>query len=421
MYYAPCIVSPRGENQIWEATLADVKDVVLDEFGMRLVDQAAASSHEMRPAHVADAFSFVQAEARPLLHREDAAPAGAFHLDVNAFGEAVHATMSALTIGYYMQLRQKGTKIAERQWNWAHTPADGSLHWNAGRSMHIASCSKFITAFALCHVLAKHNISPNTTMAQYLPSYWSKGFNVNKITFANLMTHMSGLTGDGVQTDYGFMKFEVGIGAPGFGSYKYENMNFGLMRILIAIISGAVPKTATFPNNDQMWDFLTINAYRNYCQSALFAPSGVTDATFTHPVNAALAYSFPLASNGWNSGDLSTVSGGAGWHMSPQSLLDVMGTARRKGTIFTATVLQSYLDASYGIDVIKSTPLGTYYHKNGGWGSGSGLSLRSEQTVAYFLPGDMELVAFTNSPIGPANMSFRSVMTKCFTENIKPN
>jgi hypothetical protein len=56
----------------------------------------------------------------------------------------------------------------------------------------------------------------------------------------------------------------------------------------------------------------------------------------------------PAGGNGWNSGNLLSVSGGTGWHMSPD-------------TIMTTTQAQMMLDSSFGLDVKMSTPLYTVY------------------------------------------------------------
>ena len=65
-------------------------------------------------------------------------------------------------------------------------------------------------------------------------------------------------------------------------------------------------------------------------------------------------------------------SGGAGWHMSVDDLLEIMGTFRRKGTIMSKTQAQTMLDDGFGIDVRMPTPLGTLYNKNGAWGDAAG-------------------------------------------------
>jgi hypothetical protein len=106
--------------------------------------------------------------------------------------------------------------------------------------------------------------------------------------------------------------------------------------------------------------------------------------------------------NQWNSGDLRTVAGGAGWRLSIEELLNVMNHARRKGTIVTAQKLQYILDNAFGIDQIIPTSAGKLYNKNGAWGTGDG---RTEQCVAYFLPQGMELAVLVNSPIGTSNFS----------------
>ena len=120
--------------------------------------------------------------------------------------------------------------------------------------------------------------------------------------------------------------------------------------------------------------------------------------------------------NGWNSGDLASMSGGAGWHLSVDDLLDVMGAFRRKGTIMTVKQAQTMLDDGFGIDVRTSTPLGTLYNKNGAWGDAGG---HVEQSLAYFLPQNMELVVLANSPVGSPGQFFRDVVTKTYLAKIK--
>ena len=46
------------------------------------------------------------------------------------------------------------------------------------------------------------------------------------------------------------------------------------------------------------------------------------------------------------------------------------------------------------------------YNKNGAWGSNG----RREQCVAYFMPDDVEVAVFVNSPIGPNSASLRGLV-----------
>lgn len=341
-------------------------------------------------------------------------------LNVNGFGEDLHAALKDSVGGYFMRLLENGQTIYTLQWQWSIAPGDGGQGWGPARNMHIASISKLMTAIGMTRLLEQRNISPDTPIINYLPTYWQKGPNINQITFRHLLTHRSGFSTGGSSSDFQFMKARVASGVNGVGGYDYENMNFGLCRILMAVINGNVARTMTVPApfanlNDQLWDTVTIDAYDQYLQDNVFAASGVTNAALTHPGNGALAYNFPGGS-GWNSGDLSTVSGGAGWHMSPNELLSVMANFRHAGNIISLGDAQQMLDDGFGIDRIISSPAGNLYEKNGLWRDGNG---RTEQSVAYFLPGAQELVVFVNSPVGQSGASLRELVKNTYLANVE--
>ena len=217
---------------------------------------------------------------------------------------------------------------------------------------------------------------------------------------------------------YPWMKGQVaaGVKSTDLGVYTYENMNFGLCRILIPVMNGNIQAGHSFPpaTQDSDWDYATIQAYAAYVAANVFQPAGVSGPTLTHPAPDALAYTFPTGS-GWNSGDLSTFAGGAGWHMSVGQLLDVMGAFRRGGVIMPVAAAQAMLGNGFGIDLTANTPQGKLYNKNGRWGDGAN---HTEQTLAYFLPADMELVVFANSPVGAADTFFRDLVTNIYMASI---
>ncbi|HLQ50352.1 MAG TPA: serine hydrolase domain-containing protein [Terriglobales bacterium] len=407
------------------AVAPQVKDLTIDENRLR--------THVMRPQHIVGVISDHGREEGKLEFvpkKGIFGPRVAHHLDVDAFTKALHAALKDQVAGYAMRLRQHGQTIETLEWQWAQTPQDGSEGWNPDRLMHVASVSKLITAMAMTKLLNEKNISYDAKIINYLPTYWTKGPNIDKITFRNLMTHTSGFTSD---TDFESMKAAVAAGvstdpnaADHVGHYHYENMNFGLCRIMIPVINGNIAKGANFffpPPltflNDQLWDAITIGGYNQYVQNKVFAPAGVTTATLDHPGAGVLAYKFPVSTAGWNSGSLESVSGGAGWHLSVDQLLNVMGTFRRGGSIMSPTAAQTMLDNGFGIDLVGvSTPAGKLYNKNGLWHD-AGVNGRTEQSLAYFLPEDMELVVLANSPIGNPEQFFRNVVTQIYVDNIK--
>jgi hypothetical protein len=385
------------------------------------VDSAAATAHVMQPPNTKGIVtSRGLEEGAKLAPRK--MPAGvALSFNTDGFVTALNTALANNTAGYVMQLRQHGQPIASAAVNWAKRPADGGEGWAQTVRMHIASCSKLITAIAMTRTLGAHSLPASTKIIDYLPAYWAKGPNVDKITFAMLMTHTSGIRSpDGSDMSYPTMKaiIAAGVTTANLGQYSYQNVNFGLCRILLPVMNGTVPANTTFPApiEDQSWDLATVTAYADYVAQYIFQPAGVSGPTLTHPDPDALAYNFPPAA-GWNSGDLTTESGGAGWHMSVDDLLDVVGCFRRNGTIMSTAAAQAMLDSGFGIDVIEATPLGTLYNKNGAWGAGSG---QMEQSLTYVLPRDMELVVLANSPIGNPGQFFRDVVTTIYLDNIAP-
>lgn len=384
------------------------------------IKPAQLRDHVMRPAHITTVQTDRElqpatgpAKLEGAVQRKGVAK----HLDVKGFADALHAALKDAVVGYVMRLKKNGSTISTLQWNWAQTPADDSVAWNTDRRMHIASVSKLITAIAMVKLLDDKKISYDAKIIDFLPTYWIKGPHVEKITFRHLLTHRSGFVTAHGETDYMTMKFMVLLGVFNrVGTRDYENMNFGLCRILIAIINGNVKKNAVIPDN--AWDLVTIVAYSMYVAIKVMAPAGVTKATLDHPAGSALAYSFP-GGDGWDSGNLLTVSGGAGWHMSVNDLLKVMGTFRRQGTIMSTSKAQNLLDSGFGIDVVQNTSAGVLYNKNGLWQDDDGLSGRVEQSLAYFLPENMELVVLANSPVGLPRKSFRDLVSNVYLDNLK--
>jgi CubicO group peptidase (beta-lactamase class C family) len=340
-------------------------------------------------------------------------------LDVNAFGEAFHAAIKDNVAGYALRIGKNGQTIYTLQWNWAQTPNDASLAWNPGRRMHIASVSKLITAMAMVDLLQAKNISYDAKIINYLPTHWQKGPNIDDITFRQLLTHRSGFSTGGSSSNYQFMKSQVAAGFSNNanGSYDYENMNFGLCRILLAVINGNISKNTIFPApiNDVMWDVITTQAYTQYVNAKVFAPAGVSGPALTKPNNPARAYPWPVSGGGWNSGDLTSMAGGAAWHMSINELLAVMHTYRRTNKIVPPSKAQDALDASFGIDRITTTSAGKLYGKNGRWRDGN---QRTEQSDIMFMPDGMDIAVFTNSPIGPNAASLRNLVRDLYIANI---
>lgn len=396
------------------------------------ISEAMVRAHEMRPAHLDGVSSDRGRLDLPAPEEPHEEPSAAvppiwpalYRLDVDGFVRALESALTGEVAGYAMRLNSHGSTIRTLEWNWAKEPDDAAEGWTPDIRMHVASLSKQVTAIAMTRVLDNHGIPYDAKIIDYLPSYWPKGPNVGQITFANLMTHTGGLN-YGVSSsasDFAFMKGQIAAGTTHLGQYWYQNMNFGLCRILLSTIIGAIPVDFSIPPlfglsflNDIVWDIVTLGAYQAYVARHVFAPAGVSGPTLGHQSADALAYDFPVSGHGWNSGDLTTMAGGAGWHMAVDELLAVMGTFRRAGTILSPFQAQTMLDAGFGIDWTVSTRLGTYYAKNGFWYDSAN---QTEQGVLFYLPHDMELVLLVNSPVGAPPQFLYTVVADAYTNNI---
>jgi CubicO group peptidase (beta-lactamase class C family) len=366
-------------------------------------------------------------------------PLGPYYLDVNAFSAALEkALLIDGVAGFVYQLRQSGQTLVNNPLEYAKREQDGLEWWTADVQMHVASVSKLMTAMAMMVLFRDHKISNppwDVPIIDYLPGYWQKGSNIEYITFLNLFQHTSGL-GLSVPdlVDFQSMKSAIAAGIkPGnLGQYHYRNLNYALCRILLPVINGDINKDTNYGwLNDSIWDQLTIIAYEKYLQAKVFQPSSVVGATLDHPHACALAYRGPDDTKpGWNSGNMQESCGGDGWHLSVNQLLDVMGEFRRGGGILTPAAAQAMLDNGFGVDpftggplpTAKPTPAGNVYYKPGDWHDGNDECPPDEQSLAFFLPEDMELVVFVNSTVGGLtgenNSHFRDLVMQAYLDNL---
>ena len=381
----------------------------MDDFsGVRSVDilhslgltEQMVREHVIRPEHTDVAKLRVELHELGDGGKDPSAPPPPsllYRLNTRKLARDLNALLSDCVSGYSMKLRQRGWTLFDHQWNWAKLPNDGDIHWTPGVKMHVASVSKLITAMAMTKLLHSRNISPDARISPYLPREWKQGPGVDRITFRQLLTHNSGLVVADAPgaSDFWFMKNTIAMGA--VGEPGYLNINYGLCRILITTIDQPLIRLLTPGLSDDFWDLTTIGYYAHYVNENILAPAGVT-STLKYTGTNALGYAKPPKVPGWSTGNLSTWSGAAGWHLSVDDLLNVMAAFRRGGNIVDAASAQLMLDRQFGLDFMKDTPLGRIYAKGGYWSSDEG---HVQLSYAFFLPKDMELAVLVNSPFCP--------------------
>jgi len=399
-----------AENSPPSSPEAPDPHAILRRFRLELAD---VERHVLLPDHLRVAKEHVDLDVRYLPTEPGVTPFFSFlyTLNTDKLAQKLHDILTPCVMGYALQLRRSGAVVFSQTWRWSHSKKDGEEGWSIDTPMHLASVSKLITAMALTRLLDRKGISYDSLVNPWLPSYWTRGNNIDKLTFRHLLTHKSGLlwrnfTGATGPCDYQAMKDAIADGSNGFSTYDYKNINYALCRVLLATVNGDLPPTfmlspggvfaPLFALRDAVWDLLTINAYSEYVNDCVFSPSSVGSRQFDHTDDAALAYASQAdADAGWNSGDQRAASATVGWHLTVRELLRVMRTFRRAGTIMSAGRAQRMLDNGFGIDLTRNTSIGTVYGKGGWWQGGSN---QVEQSNAFLLPRSMELVILANSP-----------------------
>ena len=359
-----------------------------------------------------------------------------YYLDVPTFQVALDTALKNNTVvGYLAQLRQHGVTLFTNTWQYARRPQEkpnGSEPWTQYVQMHVASVSKLMTAMAMMVLFRDNNISPDDFIGPYLPDYWEIGDNIGNITFRNLFNHTSGLSTPPIPVNFGSMMSAIAAGSFTLGTYNYQNVNYALCRVLLAVINGNIERRA----DPSIWDERTWTAYALYLQAKVFQPSSAGSATLgDDPANQAppaLAYRLEGDTEpGWNPGNMVESCGCDGWYLSVWELLNVMGRFCRDGSILTPAAAQAMLDNGFGVDPITTnsaplpaalpTPAGNVYCKPGDWHDNNG---HDEQTLAYFLPEDMELAVFVNSTVNGLNATqnptnfFRCLVTQTYLDNL---
>ncbi len=120
-----------------------------------VIDHAAALAHVMQPLYTQSVTSSRGLEEGITKFAQHIVPAGVtLSFNTDGFVAALNTALANNTAGYVMQLRRGGQPIASAQVDWAQEPSDGSESWAQAVRMHIASCSKLITAIAMARTLA---------------------------------------------------------------------------------------------------------------------------------------------------------------------------------------------------------------------------------------------------------------------------
>ena len=188
--------------------------------------------HVVIPDPVRDGKVFIDRDDRYLPREPLERPFFSFlyGLNTDRLAARLHDILTPCVMGYALQLRHSGSVVFSQTWRWSKTRKDGETGWDVDTPMHLASTSKLITAMALTRLLDSKRIDYDSPVNPWLPTYWPRGNNIDKLTFSHLLTHKSGLfsrgfTGVSGPCDYPDMKAAIAEGTTSFATSDYKNIN----------------------------------------------------------------------------------------------------------------------------------------------------------------------------------------------------
>lgn len=319
--------------------------------------------------------------------------------DATRFGQKLDAALDAATGGYAWSIAQGGKLIASGGDGYARTPADGDLKHGPDQRQNIASVSKMITAVAVLQLLRQIGKDEDAKIALYLPPGWVAGPNVDKITFAHLLGHRSGLAIPNNNSEailgYDAMRAMVLAGTTNVAPFPalpaqidYRNVNFALLRVLMSQLyaqTGNKPETLALAMQPQLGKLPPLNevpayvkamnnhVYTGLVQKNVFDKIGVKGAlcqdmtpkaTLYYDTAQKLPGERSMKTNSWTN-----FCGSGGWYLSSNDLTRFMTYLRHTEVLLPAPWRERMIAKRFGVSR-NSGEHGDYFQHGGVVGSG---------------------------------------------------
>jgi CubicO group peptidase (beta-lactamase class C family) len=364
-------------------------------------------------------------------------------LNYATWGANIDAAINGQAVGYaYAILHNGTTTIATNAFGQARTAADPpATAMTSSQPFNIASVTKTLTAVAALKLLAAQNISVTSSISPYLPPSWPLGQGVSSITFAQLLTHTSGLQvlHYANNNDISYAGLKALVGQDIDAGYKagclqdydqglyvrcYQNANFALFRILIPYILGPANP---YPPAGYAWvmsgdaldralESATAADYLSYMNSVYSGGWGTSFPISCTPQGSSrmLSYLYPGGGSGWDWNDWALTCGAGGIQLS----VDQMATFLSNLTLGAYLPLVPELDPGalhvmvshmYGWDYqFSNTTHGICVAKNGDLGvtNSNNVFVPYVTTLIVYCPATgLAFAGLANSRLGSAQTS----------------
>jgi hypothetical protein len=357
----------------------------------RLLELAAAAEEEER-----------YAAAVSLYGSGTILSGGTIDFDLDQFEQNIRDGLDGETIGYSYAITLFDTVHA------SDAVGDARILPDAGapqqlvpdKEMFVASVSKTLTAILVLFVLELNDLDVDDPIGPWLPPEWDVGDGVAAQTFRDFLTHQTGFSQKGVDTDgdntLAFLEDAVGIDVPADTSFSYNNANFGIFRFLVPRLGGF--DFGAFPDatDEELYGgFFVYTALEFFDRVDVLLTCGPSQPDpviyYSHPHNGF---------NGLQLGtDLTLQCGGYGFVASAEELAPILAdltaddelisddsvTAMKEGQLGFFDPANGYFWGNGG--------LGVYHNHGGDWEAG----IKGVDTCVMLFPNGVTATLLINS------------------------
>jgi len=269
---------------------------------------------------------------------------------------------------------------------------------------NVASVSKTLTAIAVLQLLRRDALSIDDKISPYLYPDWTRGPNIDEITFKELLTHTSGFgqlpqSACSDRITYAALEKLVanGVSASNIGAPSYGNCNFALLRELMpALQKQTLMNYANGPQRAQQSSLL----YAEYMNANVFQPVGISVSQCKPPAGASEILSYPWPAGmapGLNWGDWSAQCGSGGWALSANDIFAVLRNLAGGDVLLTDAARRQMFADCLGWDcAVRADCPNPYVCKNGDLHNGDGAAV---WIYAGLFKCDVPVVVVVNSPL----------------------
>jgi hypothetical protein len=332
-----------------------------------------------------------------------------FSMDV--FERNLRASFDVASVGWSYAISQGGQVARQGQNGMGRTAADQPPTARSVKDkMHVASVSKTVNGIVMLRLLADMGLSPDTAIGPYLPSSWTRGAGVDAVTFRQLFTHRSGFGQNAPNgNDYAGLKAMVAKPVPQAGSWTYENANYGLMRVLAAVMLGGDNPPA--PLDPGAWSAAVYLTHATSRYNTVGVPYSCESAA-AKPV---VQYQFPDTGNpGYAEPPRSLGCGGFGVQMNPLNLARMLAYLRYTQDLLPTASFKQMKSEYLGFmnpsryDFAQGK-FGVYNTHGGDWDHGSG----GLDSCVMMFPINVEAVVLVNSSLLASGGSYPNGGYQC--------